>query len=60
MSASRRLRVDIVRDPLRAAFERDGAEERGRFHVGQLLTERRGREPDPIVRILEFQLREQL
>ena len=44
----------------RSAFERGGADERGRFRVDQLLVERFGRDPDPVGDIGEFQFPEEL
>jgi len=49
-----------LRGACRGAFERGGADERGRFRVDQLLIERLGRRPNPVGDIGEFQFPEEL
>ncbi len=44
----------------RGAFERSGADERGRFRINQLLIERLRRDTDPVGDIGEFQFPEKL
>ena len=47
-----------LRRTVRGAFERGSADERSCFRVDQLLVERLGRDPDPVVHIGEFQFPE--